>query len=216
MLGSEHPAYAGDASVKQTGAVVTDSNASFDVFRCPSCGKPTTESLPTCRHCHVQLRGENAGQKVGGIFDTSGLGGKWGCTGATLAVLLVAASGIGFCSHQIAESNRLKTEKEAAEQRAEEARYQERVRTGEVCADGPNNLNVPFQLHVKRVLKDPDSFEHIGTVITPSGDGRHYDALMRYRARNSLGGITIGTAIAKLYVAERNVCEVRSFRIADP
>ncbi|WP_267396775.1 MULTISPECIES: hypothetical protein [unclassified Sphingomonas] len=73
-------------------------------------------------------------------------------------------------------------------------------------------MNTALQLKVLSQLKDPDSFEHMGTVVSPSKEGG-YDALMRFRSRNAFGGYVIGTVVAKLYVAERGVCEVRSMEV---
>lgn len=130
-------------------------------------------------------------------------------------LLAMAGGGVAFCNHESAERARIEAEQKAEEQKEEAARYQERVRSGQVCADGPNDLNTALELNVKRTLKDPDSFDHIGTVIKPSGDGVHYDALMRYRAKNSFGGYVMGTVLGKLYVSEPNVCEVRSYKVLD-
>jgi hypothetical protein len=192
---------------------MTDAKPSFDVFHCPSCGKPTTASLPSCRHCKGLLRGPKAGTKTNKIFADEGPGTKWGCLGSVALLIAVASGGVAFCNHETAERARVDALQRAEEAKEEEAHYQDRVRSGQVCADGPNDLNTALELNVKRQLKDPDSFEHIGTVITPSPKGG-YDALMRFRSRNSFGGYVVGTAVATLYVAERGVCEVRTFKVA--
>lgn len=43
---------------------------------------------------------------------------------------------------------------------------------------------------LKSALKDPDSYEHIETKYNDNGD--HIAVLLKYRARNSFGGMTIG------------------------
>lgn len=191
---------------------MTDNTPSFDVFHCPSCGKPTTASLPSCRHCKSRLSGPRAGAKTNKIFADEGPGAKWSCLGSLALLLAMAGGGVAFCNHEAAERARVDAEQKAKEEQEEKARYQDRLRSGQVCADGANDLNTAFELNVKRQLKDPDSFEHMGTVITPARGGG-YDALMRFRSKNSFGGYVVGTAVAKLYVAERNLCEVRSFSI---
>ncbi len=143
------------------------------------------------------------------VFGIKSVAGKIGC----MSPLLIPVLLIGYCSHRSAESNRVAAQAEAVQKASDEAAYQERVRTGAVCEDGPNGLNTAFQMNVMRRLKDPDSFQHIGTVITPATKGDGYDALMRYRSKNSFGASVVGTAVGKLYVAEPNVCEVRSFEI---
>lgn len=153
------------------------------------------------------------GEKARRIFADEGPGAKWGCLGSLALLLAVAGGGIAFCNHETAELARVDALQKAKEAKEEEAHYQDRVRSGQVCADGPDDLNTALELNVKRQLKDPDSFEHMGTVITPSSKGG-YDALMRFRSRNSFGGYVVGTAVATLYVAERGVCEVRTFKVA--
>ena len=152
-------------------------------------------------------------KRKGGIIDTSEPGAVWGCAGLAAAMLFLAVGGVAFCNHEAANNARIEAEHKADEQKEEDLRYAEQVKSGEVCADGPNDLNTAFELNVKRQLKDSDSFEHLGTVIKPIAGSSDYDALMRYRARNSFGALTIGTAVGKLYVVEKNVCEVRSFKI---
>lgn len=152
-------------------------------------------------------------KRKGGIIDTSEPGAVWGCAGLAAAVVFLAVGGVAFCNHEAANNARIEAELKADEQKEEDARYAERVKSGDVCADGPNDLNTALELNVKRQLKDSDSFEHLGTVIKPIAGSGDYDAMMRYRARNSFGALTVGTAVGKLYVAEKNVCEVRSFKI---
>jgi hypothetical protein len=150
------------------------------------------------------------------VFGIKTLTGRLGCYGSVLFVVITPVVGVSYCSSQMAENARIAAEQQAKEdavkKSADEASYKESVRTGAVCEDGPKGLNTAFQLNVLRQLKDPESFEHMGTVITPSKKGG-YDALMRFRSRNSFGGYVVGTAIGTLYVAEHGVCEVRSFQI---
>lgn len=154
-----------------------------------------------------------AGEKTNRIFADEGPGAKWGCLGAAALLVALAGGGVAFCNREYAESERIETEQMAAEKKEEAARHQDRVESGQVCADGPNDLNTALALSVKRSLKDPDSFEHIGTVIKPVGDGVNYDALMRYRARNSFNGYVVSTVLGKLYLSEPGVCEVRSYKV---
>ena len=45
-------------------------------------------------------------------------------------------------------------------------------------------------------MKDPDSFEHIETKITPVKDDGTHVLFMKYRAKNRFGGYNIGNATA--------------------
>ena len=51
---------------------------------------------------------------------------------------------------------------------------------------------------VKRVLRDPDSFEHDETRITPANDKGKHTIMMTYRARNGFGGMNVETAIGEV------------------
>ncbi len=141
-----------------------------------------------------------------------------GCTvgGIILIVFILMFYGmLSFCSERSKENARIAAQEAADKAKEEEAHYQERVRNGSVCADGPDDLNTSLELNVKRDLKDPSSFEHMGTVITPAKNSKGYDALMRFRSKNSLGGYAVGTAVAKLYLAEKNLCEVSAFKVIE-
>lgn len=147
------------------------------------------------------------------VFGIKTVAGEVGCLAAIVAVAAIPFLGMASCSNQMAESNRAAAEHAKIQQAADEAAYQQSVRTGAVCEDGPNGLNTAFQLNVMRRLKDPDSFQHIRSVIVPSGKSGQYDAFMQFRSKNSFGGYTVGSAVGTLYVAERGVCEVRSFNV---
>lgn len=60
---------------------------------------------------------------------------------------------------------------------------------------------------VKTRLRDPDSFEHIETRITPNQNGEH-KLMMQYRARNGFGGMTVGTAVATVANSDCSVSSV--------
>lgn len=143
------------------------------------------------------------------VFGIKSVAGKIGC----LSPLFIPVLLIGYCSHRSTESNRAAAQEEVVQKASDDAAYQDSVRTGAVCEDGPNGLNTGFQLNVMRQLKDPDSFSHIGTVITPATEGGGYDALMRFRSKNSFGGYVVGAAVGKLYVAERGICEARRVQL---
>lgn len=192
-------------------------------------GEPVAETPPSERQKRIlagevardgspwrkppQAASHQTGEKPSRIFADEGPAAKWGCLGAAALLVALAGGVVAFCNREFADSERIETEQMAAEHKEEAARYQARVKSGQVCADGPNDLNTALELSVKRSLKDPDSFEHIGTVIKPTGDGANYDALMRYRARNSFGGYVVSTVFGKLYLSEPSVCEVRSYKV---
>ncbi|MCZ4344328.1 hypothetical protein O4H52_22270 [Sphingomonadaceae bacterium G21617-S1] len=71
------------------------------------------------------------------------------------------------------------------------ARIAHQKETGEYCI--PNGESRTFIQAVKQTLRDPDSFQHLRTMIEPSEKGMHRIS-MTYRARNGFGGMTIGLA----------------------
>lgn len=159
---------------------------------------------------HDVSSANGSGKKPVGAFEGPG------CTvgGIILIVFIFMFYGmLSFCSEQSKENARIAAQEAADKAKEQEAHYQERVRNGSVCADGPDDLNTSLELNVKRDLKDPSSFEHMGTVITPAKNGKGYDALMRFRSKNSFGGYAVGTAVANLYLAEKDLCEVSTYKI---
>ena len=55
----------------------------------------------------------------------------------------------------------------------------------------------PLVETIKKYLKDPDSFKHRETTISPNNGGIHV-ALMTYGAKNSYGGYVVEKAAARL------------------
>lgn len=51
---------------------------------------------------------------------------------------------------------------------------------------------------LKETLREPDSFEHIETRITPVNDKGMHGLMMRYRARNGFGGMNVGSLLASV------------------
>lgn len=51
---------------------------------------------------------------------------------------------------------------------------------------------------LKLTLRDPDSFEHIATKITPVNDKGEHGLMMNYRARNGFGGMNVGSLLANV------------------
>lgn len=62
------------------------------------------------------------------------------------------------------------------------------------CLSGWDGSHSDFVAQVKRGLRDPDSFEHIKTLVGAKKDGWH-SITMEYRAKNGFGGLTAGSAV---------------------
>lgn len=98
---------------------------------------------------------------------------------------------------------------EAAEQQAEaEAAMKtelakneadaEKRRTGFHCLSSWDGSHRELVRALKTTLRDPDSFEHIETRITPVNDEGFHALMMNYRARNGFGGMNIGRLAASV------------------
>lgn len=59
---------------------------------------------------------------------------------------------------------------------------------------------------VKGQLRDPSSFDHTETRITPVNASGEHELFMEYRARNGFGGITVGMARATI---NNSSCQAR-------
>jgi len=70
----------------------------------------------------------------------------------------------------------------------------EENRKGFHCLSGWDGSHANFKREVESMMRDPDSFEHISTRVTPVSAGGMHTVLMEYRARNGFGGMNVGTA----------------------
>ena len=95
---------------------------------------------------------------------------------------------------------------------AEDAEIMNRIK-GLHCLsswDGSNRSLVSF---VKSGLQEPDSFEHVDTLVTPKSEetGLH-GITMTYRARNGFGGVNLSRAIAEV---DPSTCEAKNVTVSD-
>jgi len=92
--------------------------------------------------------------------------------------------------------------KEAEEEVARKAKRAEEIRNGFHCLSPWDGSHQSVKRYVRRGLRDPRSFEHVETRITPiDKDGKH-TLYMTYRARNGFGGMNVG--IAKVTVNNKD------------
>lgn len=73
---------------------------------------------------------------------------------------------------------------------------QERRKAGFHCLSAWDGSHRELVRTLKDTLRDPDSFEHIETKITPVNDKGMHVLMMRYRARNGFGGMNLGSLMA--------------------
>jgi hypothetical protein len=87
----------------------------------------------------------------------------------------------------------------------EREREQEERAKGFHCLSSWDGSSVPFKNAIKGQLRDPDSFEHIETRITPQNEQGEHGVSMQFRARNGFGGMNVGTAIGAV---DHQTCQV--------
>ena len=61
--------------------------------------------------------------------------------------------------------------------------------------DGSHSL---LKRHVRRLVREPDSFEHIATQIWPVSKAGTHRLRMRFRARNGFGGMSVASVLAEI------------------
>ena len=91
-----------------------------------------------------------------------------------------------------AKSTALRLASEATS--AREARAAER-NTGLHCLSNWDGSHVEFRNEVRQMMREPDSLEHIETVVTPKSDSGRHTIRMTYTAKNGFGGMTNGIAV---------------------
>jgi len=65
------------------------------------------------------------------------------------------------------------------------------------CLNIVNGSHLALEKWTKKQLRDPSSFEHISTRITPVKDGKH-TLIMQYRAKNGFGGFNNEAVVAEI------------------
>lgn len=115
-----------------------------------------------------------------------------GNVGAFVIVCLAILFGLAFCQ-QSPEDKASAAAKEAAERQQ-----------GFHCLSKWDGANRDFVTAVTNSLREPSSFEHIETLISPLREGKHA-VFMKYRARNGFGGMSVEDAAATI---DPNTCKV--------
>ncbi len=84
------------------------------------------------------------------------------------------------------------------EKRAEELMEAANRRKGFHCLSAWDGSHRGVKQYVENNMRDPDSFEHIETSITPVDQAGKHTLLMKYRARNGFGGMNVAIAVATI------------------
>lgn len=95
-----------------------------------------------------------------------------------------------------AEEKAAEDKRIAAEKAAAEAKEAEERKSGFHCLSAWDGSHRGIVDALKDDLRDPDSFQHVETRITPTDAKGNHMLMMRYRARNGFGGMNIGRLAA--------------------
>lgn len=96
---------------------------------------------------------------------------------------------------EIRKANDKKEAEEAKVKAAQKAiEDREKMKTGMHCLSGWDGSHRGLVNAVKAQMRDPDSFEHIETRISPVDAQGHNAVIMQFRAKNGFGGMNVGIA----------------------
>ncbi len=124
--------------------------------------------------------------------------GYGGCLGVFVIACIVIF--IIVSPSETPERRKQRLERETVEQA-------EKRRKGWHCLSAWDSSHSGVERYLKQRLRDPDSYEHVDTRITPVSNGEH-TLIMRYRARNGFGGMTVGMVTARINNATCNATMV--------
>ena len=102
-----------------------------------------------------------------------------------------------------------KTEKVKKAPKAPTAEELEKKRKGFHCLSSWDGSLI-HERPIKNAMRNPKSYKHLQTRITPVRDGKH-TATVKYRAENGFGGMTSGFIIATV---SNKTCQILDMRSA--
>lgn len=163
-----------------------------EYVKCRNCGGKIEGSPKKCPYCWVE--------------DPIG---KEGGAGPYIASVLVVAFLLILISALMTDDEVPAVDKKEQEAIAKAEKRREREK-GFHCLSGWDGTNQAVVQYLKQRLKDPSSFEHIETRISPMDDRGAHSLVMSYRAKNSFGAYDVGAVVASL----RNVnCNIETVTI---
>ena len=71
-------------------------------------------------------------------------------------------------------------------------------RRGFHCLSSWDGAHTGVKRYIEKHMRNPDSFEHIETRITPVNSEGSHELIMKYRAQNGFGGMTVGITTASV------------------
>ena len=180
---------------------------------CGQCGKevkstvgasPVTGAAKDCPACHAEIAASryicpNCGFRFG-VTDVAASNAGIGSTVGCFIVAGLIAFGLYSC---VSDSPEDLAAQQASEQVANAKSAEDRLK-GFHCLSAWDGSSSSLVRQVKAQLRDPDSFEHDETKITPRDVKGQHLVTMRYRAKNGFGGMNVATAVG---VVDGGTCE---------
>ncbi|MCG3744583.1 hypothetical protein ACXHPE_17315 [Vibrio cincinnatiensis] len=163
------------------------------LVKCKECGEKVSTKAKSCPNC-----GAKPPKKTSIV------------TWAVLVLILFGVYGVWQAESSLTPEQRKAREEQRAiaakqqeEQRVKEsaqkaAEEKEKRLKGFHCLSSWDGSHTGVKKYVEDNMRDPDSFEHIETRITPVSDKGTHQLVMKYRAKNGFGGMTVGVATATI------------------
>jgi hypothetical protein len=102
----------------------------------------------------------------------------------------------------VLEAKKVAAEAEKRKKEIERIAKLEEKRRGFHCLLSRTSWHFGVKNYVKNKMRNPDSFEHIKTVISPVNAKGAHALIMKYRAQNGFGGMSVGVALATINNAD--------------
>ena len=155
-----------------------------------SCDSTKTEQFSSIRSCMDGIQDQTGeGLKITGNYPNKVVG--------------ESANGNPFSCIEIVDSSGKSTYEgtfDATKKTQEKlsVKDQEKRQKGFHCLSGWDGSHPTVISLVKEKMRNPNSFEHIETKISPVNSTGIHKLVMKYRAANGFGGLTISSASAKV------------------
>lgn len=159
------------------------------VKECPACHRFVASSKSICPGCGRRFDIEEMRKAAGNTSQD-----KAAAAGCLVVLVGLLSFGLYTCAYESPEELQARKAAEASAI----AETAENRRKGFDCLSGWDGSNASLVSIVKSQLRDPDSFEHVETKITPKDPNGQHMVVMTYRARNGFGGLNVNQAMARV------------------
>lgn len=172
------------------------------LINCDDCGKEVSTKASSCPNCGAPI----ANQTTKPIKKKKSFFGrliKWTLIVFVALTALGMYLGSNLTPEEQAERDerRAKAEKQEQVKQAKEAQEKAKQeaadkKAGFHCLSKWDGSHSGVYNFVKKRMRDPDSFEHVETKITPVDEKGEHLLSMTYRAKNGFGGMNLETVTA--------------------